>query len=126
MRRPRYLLVAFFFACLAMGSFSRAADSKDTCLMFAAQHLQRRRQILHLCSFSKQKVDLARGNALEYDVYLDGSDPKPHGGVDIDTDRANLATRTPSIRTSTAPHGDTELKEAAGQVVPPPDPAGGN
>ncbi len=115
-RATSHLFTGFAIAMLAFMSVAQAADSAGTCLMFAARNIAKGNGNFYIyCSFSKQKVDLVKGDALEYDVYLDKSDPNPQGGVDIDTDRANLRDTHTLDQDKHESHGNTLLPEASGK-----------
>src|SRR5262249_22194918 len=55
------------------------------------------------------------GDALEYDIYVFKDNPRAGGGVDIDTNRANLRDTHAEDQNHLRAHADTELKPAVGK-----------
>jgi alpha-mannosidase len=90
----------------------------DSCLIFAARNLAKGEGNFYLyCSFSDQKVKIAAGDVLEYDVYLDPANPMPRGGIDIDVDGNHKSLRdTPAVdQNNLRAHGDADLSSASGK-----------
>ena len=68
-------------AAAAMGG---AAASADTCLMFSSECLARGKgNFATYQRFSDERFKIKRGDALEYDIYIDRSSPTPQGAVDM-------------------------------------------
>ena len=54
----------------------------------------------------------AKGDALEYDIYLYAANPEPAGGIDIETDKANLRDSHSVDQDKHDVHGHTPLPQA--------------
>ena len=80
---------------------SRATEKKaeDTCLMFVTRNISNPGPNYFLYyAFSNRRVDIRKGDLLEYDIYLGKSNPEPCGGIDIETLEGNLPIPARSIR----------------------------
>src|SRR4051794_26837359 len=83
---------------LFISHFCLAKDEpRDTCLMFAARNIAKGNANFFIyVNFAKGGATIAKGDNLEYDIFLDPKIPAQTGGVDFDTDDANFRdTRTP-------------------------------
>src|SRR4051794_30452027 len=113
----RVLLVSLFLRSQLAAS-PTTAPAADTCLMFAARNLAKGNGNFYVyCSFADDKVKIAPGDALEYDVYLDPANPMPRGGIDVDVDGNHDSLRdTPAVdQNKLRAHGDADLSRAAGK-----------
>jgi alpha-mannosidase len=108
----RLLLVLAVFAGVA--GIARAAD--DTCLMFAARNIAKGGGNFYIYkSFSNEKLAIAKGDVLQYDVYLFKGNPQSGGGVDFDTNRANLRDSHSEDQNQIDAHNGREMKPAEGK-----------
>src|SRR3954470_8810317 len=113
----RVLLVTLFL-CSQLTAAPTTAPAADTCLMFAAKNLAKGDGNFYVyCSFADDKVKLAPGDVLEYDVYLDPANPMPVGGIHIDVNDNHDSLRdTPAVdQNHLRAHGDADLSGASGK-----------
>src|SRR3954469_15859285 len=86
------------------------------CLMFAANNIAKGGgNFFVYTQFSDKRIDLRSGDALEYDVYLNPSNPVPGGGIDFDTDRGSLRDSGSFDQNHLRAHGDAKLELAVGK-----------
>jgi alpha-mannosidase len=83
--RVTAIAVTWLIAARAIAVAPATAPGADTCLIFAATNLAvGEGNFFVYCTFSEQRVKLAPGDALEYDVYLDPANPTGRGGIDLE------------------------------------------
>lgn len=91
----------------------------DTCLMFMATNLAKGNGNFFIYyQFSSQRVKIEKGDTLEYDLYLDKSNPVEKGGVDFEHDgpgRNSLRDSGSVDQNNQRAHGDSLLKDAVGK-----------
>jgi alpha-mannosidase len=89
---------------------------QDTCLMFGANNLANGGGNFFIyCTFSRAKFALRAGDVLEYEVYLNPTNPVVGGGIDFDTDKANLRDSRSDDQSGINAHADAHLEPAKGK-----------
>src|SRR3954454_23993163 len=90
--------------------------SSASCLMFVARNLARGGGNFYIYqTFSREKLDLKKGDVLEYDIYLAQANPEPVGGIDLDTEKANLRDTGAVDQAGVRAHGNSALTAAVGK-----------
>jgi alpha-mannosidase len=109
-----------FTTCLVLAFLQPIAaaaalqPSPDTCLMFAASNISDGQANFHVyCALADKRIDIRPADVLEYDLYLHRSNPAAGGGIDIDTDRANLRDSGARDQNGQRAHADENLEPHA-------------
>ncbi len=95
-----------------------ALQQKDECLAFVSQNLAKGNgNWFTYFTFSRQKVKIAEGDTLVYDVYLDPRCPVAKGGIDVrfEGGAAALRERGYTDQNGVRAHGDGVLTQASGK-----------
>lgn len=113
MRSHRALSLVAALVCL-LPQFARAAEPAGTCLLFAGTNISDGSANFFIYSaFSDKRIDLRKGDVLEYEVYLSPANPIAGGGIDFDTDGANLRDSGAVDQNNLRAHADAKLDQHA-------------
>src|SRR4051794_5944458 len=117
MTKNRSMMTILLLAVAMFAQHASAAPANDNCLMFAAANLAKGAGNFYVyCTFAHKRVELHKGDVLEYDIYLSDKNPIPGGGIDFETDRGQSLRDSKAVdQNQLRAHGDAKLKAAVGQ-----------
>lgn len=103
-------------AGLAWGGWCLQSQ-RDTCLMMMARNISKgEANFFVYYYFSNKRVRFAKGDVLEYDIFLHAKNPMPRGGIDADLDsQPDLRDRRLADQFGERAHGDADLLRAEGK-----------